>query len=179
MKYRQTYRFVVLLLLFHGVSFAGGEQKQCNLVNLSQWEIQAGICIPAGIKVKEVNYTLSAGDALFFKKAEMMADENADFTAISKIMPTFAIQISDSGFNLKEVATEIESNDVNQLKKYITKSDSLLFYESEVMGKLEYHFVMNVSVNGQTYGIEDVKGDTFSRKQVEKMIAVAGTLRAL
>lgn len=177
MRYKNIFRFILFLLLINGALPAGNGDGECKKTDLSKWDIKASICLPSGITVKEVNYSLTVGDVSYFKKAELISKENIDFEAIAKIKPTFAMQISNSKADLKGLEKEIRENDVNKLTGFIKKTESLLFYESEVMRKKEYHFVMNVTVNGNTVSFEDVKGENFTKKQVEAMITVVETLR--
>lgn len=92
---------------------------------------------------------------------------------------TFALQINGGPADLAARKTEIEGNTVNKLKKFVTENETTLVYETEVMGKSEFHFVSNVEADGAKYNCEDKKGQAFSQADVEAMVAACASMTAI
>lgn len=72
---------------------------------------------------------------------------------------------------------EIEANNVNKLKKYHVDTEDTLVYETEIMGKSEFHFLATISVDGTLYLCEDQKGPVFSHAAVTAMMATCRSAR--
>ena len=66
---------------------------------------------------------------------------------------------------------EIEGNGINKLKKYHVDTADTLIYETEIMGKPEFHFIATVTVGETLYVCEDQKGPVFSQAAVATMLA--------
>ena len=95
------------------------------------------------------------------------AEEFGAYTV--KAGETFQLEIHTGAADLAARKKEIEENTVNKLKKFHTESDTALVYETEVMGKTEFHFVANVEVDGAKYNCEDTKGKGYTQADVEAM----------
>ncbi len=72
---------------------------------------------------------------------------------------------------------EIEANSINRLKKYHVDTADTLIYETEIMGKPEFHFIATVSVADVLYLCEDQKGPVFSQAAVATMLASCRSAR--
>ncbi len=92
---------------------------------------------------------------------------------------SFQLQINTGEADLAARKKEIESNPVNKLKSFVTESDTELVYETEVMGKSEFHFVMGVELDGAKYNCEDKKGQAFTKADIDAMVAACKSLKAI
>ena len=72
---------------------------------------------------------------------------------------------------------EIEANGINKLKKYHVDTADTLVYETEIMGKPEFHFIATVKVGEILYLCEDQKGPVFSQAAVSAMLAACRSAR--
>lgn len=88
----------------------------------------------------------------------------------------FQLQINSSAADLAARKAEIEGNTVNKLKAFVAESPTELVYETEVMGKPEFHFVANVEVEDAKYNCEDKKGQAFTRADVDAMLAACKSM---
>jgi hypothetical protein len=91
---------------------------------------------------------------------------------------SFQLQINSSATDLVARKKEIEGNPVNKLKAFVTDTPTELVYETEVMGKPEFHFVANVELDGAKYNCEDKKGQAFTKADVDAMLAACKSLEA-
>jgi len=92
---------------------------------------------------------------------------------------SFQLQINTGAADLAARKTEIESNTVNKLKSFVTESETELVYETEVMGKAEFHFVSNLELDGAKYNCEDKKGQAFTKADIDAMVAACKSLVAM
>lgn len=90
----------------------------------------------------------------------------------------FQLDISAEGADIASRKGEIAANDVNKLEKFHVESADTLVYESKVMGKNEFHFLANVKVGEETFSCEDSKGPTYTRAQVDTMLAACKSITA-
>lgn len=131
--------------------------KPVKLAELSLEDagMDAKLQAPEGAKVAEEfgAYTVKAGDA-------------------------FQLEVHTGAADLAARKKEIEANDVNKLKKFHTESETALVYETEVMGKTEFHFVSNKELDGAKYHCEDTKGKAYAQADVEAMLAACESLAA-
>ena len=72
---------------------------------------------------------------------------------------------------------EIEGNGINKLKKYHVDTADTLIYETEIMGKPEFHFIATVTVGDLLYLCEDQRGPVFSQAAVATMLAACRSAR--
>jgi hypothetical protein len=91
---------------------------------------------------------------------------------------SFQLQINSNHADLAASKKEIEANTVNKLKSFVTDSPTELVYETEVMGKAEFHFLANVELDGAKYNCEDKKGQAFTKADVDAMLAACKSLKA-
>ena len=71
---------------------------------------------------------------------------------------------------------EQESNDINKLKGYVVDQPDAILYESEVMGRTEFHFYASVKSGDVEFTCEDVKGPLHSKADAEAMLASCRTV---
>lgn len=94
-----------------------------------------------------------------------------------KVGKTFQVSISEGEGDVSLMKSDIAGNEINKFKRYIKDEPALLFYESEIT-QPEFHFYSVVKTGKTSYVVEDIKGDIFSEKDVERMIESAQSLRA-
>ena len=86
--------------------------------------------------------------------------------------PDFQMEFSaEDAVDFLERKKEIEANGINRLKKYHVDTGDTLIYETEIMGKPEFHFLATVKVDAVLYLCEDQKGPVFSREAVAAMLS--------
>ncbi|MDQ7780470.1 MAG: hypothetical protein RDV41_12310 [Planctomycetota bacterium] len=90
----------------------------------------------------------------------------------------FQIEFHEGDCDIAGRKKEIEENTINKLKKFHTETADTLLYESEVMGKAEFHFLTLVKVGDKTCYAEDVKGPVYTKADVESMLKSAQSARA-
>ncbi|MCA9708656.1 MAG: hypothetical protein KDK70_22600 [Myxococcales bacterium] len=90
----------------------------------------------------------------------------------------FQLQINTGSADLVASKKEIEANPVNKLKGFVSESETELVYETEVSGKSEFHFVMNLELDGAKYNCEDKKGTPFTKDDIDAMIAACKSMAA-
>ncbi len=91
---------------------------------------------------------------------------------------SFQLEIHSGPADLAARKKEIEGNTINKLKSFVTESETELVYETEVMGKAEFHFLANVELDGAKYNCEDKKGQAFTKADVDAMLASCKSLKA-
>lgn len=86
----------------------------------------------------------------------------------------FQLQVNTGAADFAASKKEIEANDVNKFKKYLTDSPDTLVYQSDLgMGPnpIQVHFLANVKIGGADYNCENVKGaTTFTEAQTKVMV---------
>ena len=91
----------------------------------------------------------------------------------------FQLQFSeDDSIDLPGRKKEIDANTLNKLKKYHVDEEDVVLYESEVMGRTEFHFLAAVKVGEKAYFCEDQKGPTFTKADIEAMLASCKSAKA-
>jgi len=88
------------------------------------------------------------------------------------------LQIHPRKTDLAASKKEIGANTLNKLKQFVVETDDTLLYETALAGQSEFHFIANVTVDDKTYSAEDNKGPTYSKADVEQMLASFKTLAA-
>lgn len=91
---------------------------------------------------------------------------------------SFQLQVGTGATDLAARKKEIEGNTVNKLKSFVTDTATELVYETEVMGKPEFHFVANVELGDAKYNCEDKKGQAFTKADIDAMLAACKSLEA-
>lgn len=110
------------------------------------WHIQA----PAGATAKEDFGALAVSDGAGFQ-----------------------LEVNSGAVDMAARKKEIEANDVNKLKKYLTDSPDTLVYQSDVgMGAnpIQVHFIAAVKVGGEDFYCENTKGPTYNEAQTKVMV---------
>jgi len=129
------------------------------------------------VKLAKVSLEDSGLDAtLQAPEGAKVAEEFGAYTV--KAGESFQLEIHASAADLAARKKEITDNTVNKLKKFVTESETALVYETEVMGKGEFHFVSNKELDGAKYYCEDTKGRAFTQAEIEAMVAACDSLTA-
>jgi hypothetical protein len=93
-----------------------------------------------------------------------------------KVGKTFQVSISEGEGDVSLMKSDIAGNDINKFKRYVKDEPALLFYESEIT-QPEFHFYTVVKSENASYTVEDIKGEIFSEKDVERMIESAKSIK--
>lgn len=132
----------------------------------------------AEVKLAELNLEDTGLDVkLQAPEGAKAAEEFGAYTV--KAGETFQLEIHTGAADLAARKKEIEDNTVNKLEKFHTESDAALVYETEVMGKTEFHFVANVELDGAKYNCEDTKGKAYTQADVEAMHKACTSMAAI
>ncbi|MCH9688564.1 MAG: hypothetical protein K0V04_44445 [Deltaproteobacteria bacterium] len=106
------------------------------------------------------------------------AKASAEFGAfVVNAGESFQLEIHSSAADLAARKKEIEGNTVNKLKSFVTENETELVYETEVMGKSEFHFLANIKVDDASYNCEDKKGPVYAKADVDAMLAACKSLK--
>lgn len=129
------------------------------------------------VKLAKISLEDSGMDAtLSAPEGAKIAEEFGAFTV--KAGDAFQLEIHTGTAKMDARKKEIESNTVQKLKTFHTDSETELLYETEVMGKTEFHFVTNMEVDGAQYHCEDTKGKAYARADIDAMVAACKSLVA-
>ena len=169
--------FSIIIFLFACNSAFEAEavpELNWSSLDLSKAGIPATIQVPEGVSVKAMKFDIIVGDSAYFE-----FKESKDIIAAAKIIPEFGIEINkDNTYSISDRRTGIESNTVNKLDEFIKESKNLLFYQSTIMGRTEFHFAFFVKIGENLYSLEDSKGQVYNRVQIENMIKSAKSITA-
>jgi hypothetical protein len=162
----------LLISVFFVLSNSAFAQKKSK-INLKDIGIKAKISTPEGIEAKKLKWETVIGDALYFQRKE-----SSDMREASKINPAFAIEIDENkNYTIAKRKASIESNSVNKLEEFLTDKPNLLFYKTKAFRAEQYHFAYQVKIGGLTYSLENAKGITFTKEQIEIMIKSAESIK--
>lgn len=92
-----------------------------------------------------------------------------------KVGKEFQISISEGAGDMALAKSDVAGNDVNKFKRYIVDEPTTIFYESEIT-QPEFHFYSIVKAGNTSYIVEDIKGEMYSEKKVQKMVDAAKTI---
>ena len=87
-----------------------------------------------------------------------------------KVGKEFQVSIIETGGDVKQRKADIEADDVNKLKKYITDDSTTIMWQSGIADMNEFHFYHVNKLGSRTYVFEDIKGEPFSEQSVQKML---------
>lgn len=92
----------------------------------------------------------------------------------------FQLQVSTEDSNgLEALKKEHEANTINKLKRFLVDTPEAIVYESEVMGRAEFHFAAYVKLSDEKWVYcEDNKGPTYTQTQIEAMHAACMSAKA-
>jgi len=125
------------------------------------------------VKMVELDAS-SAGEA--YAGWKLMAPEGAvakeDFGALAvKAGDGFQLEVNSGAIDMAARKKEIESNDVNKLKRYVSDTPDAIVYESDVgMGPTQFHFLASVKVGDEEFSCENTKGPVYTQAQIEAML---------
>ncbi len=89
---------------------------------------------------------------------------------------SFQLELRTAKGDVAAIKKEIQANDINKLKQFVVDTPDALLYESEVMGKNEFHLYGNVKVGDKEFNCEDVKGPQFTQADAEAMWKACASL---
>ena len=118
-----------------------------------------------------------------FAGVKLMAPEGAtakeDFGALSvSDGKGFQLEVHSGAADIASRKKEIESNDVNKLKRYITDAPDAVVYESDPgMGGKQVHFIASVKLGDAEFYCENSKGPTYTQAQTEVMLQSCRSLK--
>lgn len=93
-----------------------------------------------------------------------------------KIGKEFQISISEGEGDMPLMQSDIAGNDVNKFKRFVKEEPALIFWESEIT-QPEFHFYTIIKAGKLSYIVEDIKGEIFDEKSVQKMVESSKTLK--
>jgi hypothetical protein len=93
-----------------------------------------------------------------------------------KVGDDFQISIEEGEGDIALTKSDIAGNDVNKFQRFLKDEPQLLFWESAITTP-EFHFYTIVKPGAVSYVIQDIKGDIFDEKAVQRMIDAAKTLK--
>ena len=117
-------------------------------------------------------------------EATMQAPEGA---TVKEAFGSGEVQTADGSFHL-EISTdkadlaarkaEIEANDINKLESYVVDGPDGVLYKSVVMGKSEFHLLVNAEGGETGFECQDSKGPSYTEAQAQAMFAACKTITA-
>lgn len=81
----------------------------------------------------------------------------------------FGINVYDGYSNMDIKRSDIESDEVNRLGRFLKNDSTALFWESAITDP-EYHFVINRFVHAGEYSFADAQPGTYSESEVARMM---------
>lgn len=91
---------------------------------------------------------------------------------------TFALEIVPFGMSLAEKKEEL-AGDLVYTIEYLKENDQLIVYKKSIKDsetEAEYHFFMNVEIDGEIVEIKNSMEGSFSQRNIEKMVESARSL---
>jgi hypothetical protein len=138
-----------------------------------------GAAAPAA-KLVELDVS-SAGEA--YQGWKLMAPEGAvakeDFGALSvSDGKGFQLEVHSGATDMPATKKEVEANDVNKLKKYVTDSPDVIVYVSDPgMGGPQVHFHAAVKIGGEDFYCTNSKGPVYTQAQTDVMVQACKSLK--
>ena len=118
-----------------------------------------------------------------YKGWKVMAPEGAtakdDFGALAVTDGKgFQLEVHGGAVDMAARKKEIEANDVNKLKRFITDAPDTLVYESDPgMGGIQVHFLAAIKVGDADYSCENTKGPVYDKAQIDAMLAACKSIK--
>jgi len=139
---------------------ASAQLEGMKKIDLGEYQLSATISIPDDSK----------------GKTEVVA---TDWGSIEiKVSDWFGIEVVPFGMSIIDKKTELKADLVYSIE-YLTDEESLLFYKRTISGSEvdpEYHFFMTKEIDGDLVEVKSSGNQSFTKRQVEKMILSAKTL---
>lgn len=83
---------------------------------------------------------------------------------------SFQIAITEDGGDVATKKADNANDDVNKVKQYIIDEPNTLLWESGIGDLSEFHFFYSVKMGERTFVFEDIKGDAFTKEDIQKML---------
>lgn len=87
-----------------------------------------------------------------------------------KVGNNFQISVQEDGGDAAAKKEENANADINLVKQYVIDEPSTLLWESGIGDLSEYHFFYATKIGNRNYVFEDIKGDPFSKEDVQQML---------
>jgi hypothetical protein len=162
-------KLLFLLMIPVAAAFVscGGEKKEETAkipgmmeVDLSPYGIQATMMIPDSTKG--------------------IADIQAQSYGVEiKVGKSYQILVKEGDEDIELKKSDIKSNEVFKLKRYVKEEPTLLFYEVALPDaeQGQYHFFAIVKAGNSTYIVEDIQEEAFTEKDIERMVESAKSIK--
>jgi hypothetical protein len=87
-----------------------------------------------------------------------------------KVGSNFQVSVLEDGGDAATKKADNANDDVNKVKQYVIDDPTTLLWESGVADLSEYHFFYSAKIGNRTYVFEDIKGDPFTKEDVQQML---------
>ncbi len=95
-----------------------------------------------------------------------------------KVGKDFQISIEENEGDVEMVKSDNANNEVNKLKRYLIQEPTTLLWESGVADMAsEFHFYHIMKIGTRSYVIQNIKGEPFNQKAIEKMLDAAKQIK--
>jgi hypothetical protein len=92
----------------------------------------------------------------------------------------FALELYATPADIEARRRELQSDDVQRLRRFVADSVDTLVYEvastAGLPGTTEYHFVTNIMTGGKVYRCEDTKGAAYNLAEMQVMLDACHSL---
>ena len=136
------------------------EMKDMEMIDLSEYDISASLYIPDANKGKPEFHATDWGSL------ELSVGKK------------YGIEIVPFGLTLDEKKGELEGDLVYKVE-YLKEDPNYFIYKKSIADsdvEAEFHFFMNVELDGDVYEIKNLSDQPYSEKAIEKMIQSAASL---
>ncbi len=96
-----------------------------------------------------------------------------------KVGKDFQISVEEGDGDIEMIKSDNANNDVNKWKQYLVQEPTTLVWESAVADMPEFHFYHIMKVGSRSYIVQDIKGEPFNQKAIEKMLEAAKQLKEI
>ncbi|HET7818418.1 MAG TPA: hypothetical protein VFL70_03865 [Bacteroidia bacterium] len=90
----------------------------------------------------------------------------------------FQISIIEGAGNFDMKRSDIETDAVRKLVKYLINEPTTLYWEWQIEGlEPEYHFYTVIHADDKSFEVQDIEGEIFSENAIAKMLESAKSIR--
>jgi len=170
--------FIFILIL--GTGACGGNQQKEDAESEKNAE---GRQAENYEKMKKVDLGEYGFDASIYvpheSKGKLSIQETEWGSTLISVGPKFEMELIPFGLSVEEKRVELDGDLVYDVT-YLTEEEDLIKYSKKIKDsdlEAEYHFFMNVELDGEVAEIKSVKDKAFSSKDVDLMIQSARSLQ--
>jgi hypothetical protein len=159
-------KLILTISLFAGILLSGCGDKKSGEETLTP---------PAGMRYLDISrtgmnlYVLTPDDKAGILDTVMQSWGGYEI----KVGKEFQIAVEEGAGDIEMVKSDNAGNDVNKLKRYLVDEPTTLVWESGVADLSEFHFYHIIKIGNRSFVIQDIKGEPFSQKAIEKMLDAA------